>query len=57
MTYEELGKMIIKLCDTLFDAAVEDMGNNDTSITLGAELDNEYKIKITIEKEAINNGE
>ena len=49
MTYQELGEMII----ALFDNAVNKMGADETSITLGAEIGGTHNIKITIEKSEI----
>lgn len=50
MTYQELCKMIIALCDDLFEGMDDD---DETTITLSAEIGGTHNIKITIEKREI----
>lgn len=51
MTYEELCKKILTLCDILFDIVIHD--EEADSITLGGEMNESYRLKVTIEKEDI----
>lgn len=56
MTYEEICKMILTLCNSLFDSITHDEEGNsieENSITVGAEMYNSYRLKVTIEKEDI----
>lgn len=53
MTYQELCSKIIMLCSFLFDNAIEEMDDDETTITLGAEIGGTHNIKITIEKREI----
>ena len=51
MTYDELCRMILTLCNTLFDNVMQDEESN--SMTLGGDFKGLYKLNVTIEKEDI----
>lgn len=51
MTYDELCRMILTLCDTLFDNVMQD--EESDSMTLGGEFKGLYRLNVTIEKEDI----
>lgn len=50
MTYQELCKMIIALCDQLFIQVIEEEERDETSISIGATLRDTQHIEITIVK-------